>query len=54
MHTMQSIQGRCIKEGMGIRSPSHHSDLLRVGGINKAYDIVAQNSGSLWRRICSH
>ena len=51
INKMESMQGRCIKEAMGIPNRSHHSDLLTALGISKVYNIVAKNSANLWRRI---
>ena len=45
---MESLQGRCIKEAIGVSQRSHHSDLLTAMGINTVNNIVNKN---LWRRI---
>ena len=34
INKLESLQGRCIKEAIGVSKRSHHSDLLTAMGIN--------------------
>ena len=49
--TLESLQGRCIKEAIGVSKPPHHSDLLTAMGINTVNNIVNKNLANLCRRI---
>ena len=43
INKLESLQGRCIKEAIGVSKRSHHSDLLTAMGINTVNNIVNKN-----------
>ena len=51
INKLESLQGRCIKEAIGVSKRSHHSDLLTAMGINTVNNIVINNLATFWRRI---
>ena len=51
INKLESLQGRCIKEAIGVSKRSHHSDLLTAMGINTVNNIANTKLANLWRRI---
>ena len=51
MRRLESVQGKLIKQSLGLNKRSHNTNILRALNINKVQDIVNRNVLSLYTRI---
>ena len=51
MRRLESVQGRLIKQSLGLSKLSHNTALLKALNIEKIEDIVNRNVLSLYNRI---
>ncbi|KAK2179942.1 hypothetical protein NP493_466g05011 [Ridgeia piscesae] len=51
MRQLESVQGRLIKQSLGLSKLSHNTSLLKALNIEKIEDIVNRNVLSLYNRI---
>lgn len=49
---LESVQGKLIKQSLGLSKRSHNTQLLAALNIHKVEDIVINNTLSLFHRIC--